>query len=425
MSKYRIICFIALAVATQAARGQTGNHVFSGAEQTTFAQEDLATPGGQTWVTDRGATPGYFSAVAPGGVYTGAGDGSFALVDGYVKFYASAAGQSFSFPVGVDGATAAQSDLRTLSVSGSLPATAILATAWIAGNPGSNLDPTSTGAPAGAHSTASVGTGIVAVSMVGQWDWQDLNNNASGSTVTVSIPDMSGFVSAVNLRLVGWNGTAWVNLSGTQGSAAASGNTENSTLTGTMQSNITAIGIGSVVVALPVTLTAFTAKPAGADVLTQWTTAREWNSDHYVVEYSTDGATYRQAGVQPAAGSSNSVLHYSFTHKDAARLNVPVLYYRLKEVDNGGQVQYSRVVPVSLQDAGSILQVFPNPVKKDAGLTVHMSGIEQVSLYNAVGQRIYSRVYAGEDVVVVPSAGLAGGTYLLQVNNKVVRIVIE
>jgi len=39
---------------------QSGNHVFEGAEVVNFDTLDLATPGGQTWSTYRGATPGYF-----------------------------------------------------------------------------------------------------------------------------------------------------------------------------------------------------------------------------------------------------------------------------------------------------------------------------------------------------------------------------
>lgn len=107
------------------------------------------------------------------------------------------------------------------------------------GNPDGNLDPTTPNA--GAHPVTSVGTGIQSVSTAGQWDWQDISNNANGLTVTVSIPNLSAFGLASELRLVGWNGTQWVNLSASIG---ASGNTENSTLAGTMINGITAIGVG-------------------------------------------------------------------------------------------------------------------------------------------------------------------------------------
>ncbi len=207
---------------------QTGNHVFTGAEQVSFGVESLSTS--TLWSTDRLATPGYFSAVGTA-TYTNADDTH--NVNGYVKHYVRAANQGFVFPVGTG------TDLRTLTTSGIIANNSEFATAWILGNPSGNLDPTSPNA--GAHNITSLGAGIFSVSVVGQWDWQDLSNNAAGITVTVSIPDMTAYASANDLRLVGWNGTKWINLSGATG---ASANTENNTLSGIMTSGITAIGIG-------------------------------------------------------------------------------------------------------------------------------------------------------------------------------------
>lgn len=210
-----------------------GNYVFSGSELTNFSTVNLAIPGDQTWSTDRTATPGYFSAVGTA-VYTNPSDIK-ANVNGYVKHYATAADQGFSFPVGTG------SDYRNITVSGLRPATSVIATAWILGDPTNTSDPTAPNA--GTHAVTALGSGITAVSTVGQWDWQDVSENAAGVTVTVSIPDLSSFGAASDLRLVGWNGTQWVTL----GTSGASANTENSTLSGTMIAGISAIGVGKIV----------------------------------------------------------------------------------------------------------------------------------------------------------------------------------
>jgi len=210
--------------------GQTGNYVFSGGEVTNFGIIDLATPANVTWATERGATPGYFTAIGTAS-YTNPSDAY--NINGYVKHAADAPNQSFSFPVGT------VSDYRQLSVNGNRVASSIIGVAWIVGDPSLSLDPTAPAA--GAHATTSFGSDIRSVSNLGQWDWQDLTNNASGVNVIVSIPDLSNFGAASELRLVGWNGSQWVNLSGTNG---ASGNTKNSTLNGTMINGITALGVG-------------------------------------------------------------------------------------------------------------------------------------------------------------------------------------
>lgn len=226
-----VMTLLSVLLSSTAAYGQ-GNHVFEGVEKVNFGTLDLATPGGQTWSTYRGATPGYFSAVGTAS-YTSPADAD-ANVNGYVKHYADAANQSFSFPVGTG------TDYRELTVSGTRAASSEVAVAWIVGDPTSTTDPTAPNA--GTHAVATMGAGITGVSPVGQWDWQDLSSDAAGVTVTVSIPDMSAFASAGSqLRLAGWDGTEWVNLSGTTG---ASGTAENSTLSGTMIAGLTALGIG-------------------------------------------------------------------------------------------------------------------------------------------------------------------------------------
>lgn len=209
---------------------QTGNHVPSGAEAANYGTISLITPSGTLWSTARTATPGFFSAVGTA-TFTGANNAN--NVNGYVKHYVQAANQGFSFPVGTGTA------LRTLATSGTIANNTVYATAWIAGDPTTVADPTD--ASPGTHAITAVGTGITAVSNVGQWDWIVSSGSANGVTVTVTIPDMTAFGAATDLRLVGWNGTQWVNLSGATG---ASGNNAGSTLAGTMIDGITAIGIG-------------------------------------------------------------------------------------------------------------------------------------------------------------------------------------
>lgn len=207
---------------------QSGNYVPAGGEAVNFGTIDLST--GTNWATARTAAPGFFAANGTASYTNGSATNH---VNGYVKHYVRAANQGFAFPVGSGTA------LRTLTTSGTIANGSVYATAWIAGDPTSTADPTD--ASPGTHAVTSVGTGITAVSNVGQWDWLVSSGSAAGVTVTVNIPDVTAFGPATDLRLVGWNGTQWVNLSGNTG---ASGNTAGSTLAGTLISGITALGIG-------------------------------------------------------------------------------------------------------------------------------------------------------------------------------------
>lgn len=99
---------------------QTGNYVFSGSEATNFGTIDLATPTGKTWATDRQATPGYFSAVGAA-TYINPSDAN--NINGYVKHYATAANQGFSYPVG------SGADYRNLMISGTRASSSVIAVA--------------------------------------------------------------------------------------------------------------------------------------------------------------------------------------------------------------------------------------------------------------------------------------------------------
>ena len=157
-------------------------------------------------------------------------------VNGYVGKIGN---QTFIYPVG------SGTDARPLQISAPSAATDEYDVAWIVGDPTTTADPSDPSASQ-LHPITSVGTGLSAVSPVGQWDWIAVSGTGVGLTITVSIPaGLTGFAPATGLRLVGWNGTQWVNLSGATGSASASGNAENNTLVGVMQAGITAIGIGS------------------------------------------------------------------------------------------------------------------------------------------------------------------------------------
>ncbi|MEP7196074.1 MAG: hypothetical protein ABI851_06100 [Saprospiraceae bacterium] len=215
-----------------------GNRVFSGGEICNFNIVDISAINGIEWSTERASVPGYFSLV-DGANYVGGSDNQ--NINGYIKKYGLS---TFIFPVG------SGTDLRTLEISAPTNLSDTYATAWIVGNPEFNLDPTSPNE--GFHSVNSFLAPIVGVSIVGQWDWQvgDSGNLGLGTTglgtgltINVSIPDMTSFSQAKYLRLVGWDGTVWIDLSG---SATANGNSENSILNGTMLAGITAIAIGKI-----------------------------------------------------------------------------------------------------------------------------------------------------------------------------------
>lgn len=80
-----------------------------------------------------------------------------------------------------------------------------------------------------------------------------------------------------------------------------------------------------------------------------WTTATEINTDHFVVERSTDGRNFTEIGRVKASVRSTTTKMYSLTDVLTERMRV-AHYYRIKQVDDNGKFEYSRIV---LLEAGS------------------------------------------------------------------------
>jgi hypothetical protein len=214
------------------------NYVVSGGELFNYGIVDLSLNSKISWSTDRSIKPGYFSVVENANF---AGFSDAAHINGYVKKYGNT---GFIFPVGNG------KSLRAFEISSSENISDAFAVAWIEGDPSENIDPTDPGA--GEHSIKSFAGSITQVSNVGQWDWQvgeseslgkGTTGNGNGLNIRVTIPDMRSFAEPSELRIVGWNGSQWIDLSG---KPTATGNTEYSNITGSMIAGISAIGIGKV-----------------------------------------------------------------------------------------------------------------------------------------------------------------------------------
>lgn len=93
----------------------------------------------------------------------------------------------------------------------------------------------------------------------------------------------------------------------------------------------------------PVKLSAFNAvKKNEGQVALYWSTSEEINASHFVVERSTNGKEFDDAGLVFAVGNSVENLQYRIT-VDLRNKKAPVLYYRLRMVDMDGKSTESEV----------------------------------------------------------------------------------
>jgi uncharacterized repeat protein (TIGR03803 family) len=181
----------------------------------------------------------------------------------------------------------------------------------------------------------------------------------------------------------------------------------------------------STLATLPYTLLEFKGRLLNNDGVLNWKTTDEVNTLSFDIERSTDGRNYSRAG-NVVAFDETGVHSYNYTDKNITSLNVPVVYYRLKQIDIDGRFTYSRIVAVSIDNARSIVLFYPNPVINEASLTVTVTrpGQLQARIIDNAGRVVKQQQWilsTGSTSLSVDVKGLTKGIYYLELKGEMIN----
>jgi hypothetical protein len=173
---------------------------------------------------------------------------------------------------------------------------------------------------------------------------------------------------------------------------------------------------------LPVELTYFTAVPVSEkQVQLNWITASEINNDYFIIEKSMDGIQFKETAMIKGGGSSTTLLNYTFT--DEFFPGNHILYYRLKQVDYNGAVNYSQIVPVAFNDKSFKWMktiVDYNDKAINIFISNNSSQLLRYKLTDVYGRTITSSSQIlpnGSSSFSINCTYLAHGTYFVLLNN--------
>jgi hypothetical protein len=176
---------------------------------------------------------------------------------------------------------------------------------------------------------------------------------------------------------------------------------------------------------LPMVLGIFTVTKNNSTALLQWTTLQEVNTDHFIIERSTDGINYVSIGTLPAGGNTIAVSKYHFTDEQPA---TGINYYRIKIADKNAKSSYSPVRKINIMSNDFTISLLPNPVTKGV---VHINSsvnCTRIELRDATGRLIKTAKASGMQNQL-PVQDVAKGIYLVTVvtdsGKKVEKIFIE
>jgi hypothetical protein len=175
---------------------------------------------------------------------------------------------------------------------------------------------------------------------------------------------------------------------------------------------------------LPVELINFTATAINSEYIhLDWATALEINNDGFELQRSTDAQNW--TNIAWINGNDNSTTAKFYSHNDMQVAQNITYYYRLKQIDNDGQFEYSNIVNATLTGSNSsfnVLEFVPNPTVDMTTLLIS-SGVSQdikVVIYNSIGQEVQTgnhTLTVGMNQIKFDVNLLAAGTYMATVTS--------
>lgn len=173
---------------------------------------------------------------------------------------------------------------------------------------------------------------------------------------------------------------------------------------------------------LPLKLISFNgAFQSDGNVVLEWQTALEDNTDYFNIQRSLEGNTYTSIKRIDAKGTDNN--YYSAVDADP----FPVGYYRLQIVDKDQKMQYSDIIRVQNSQQNTRTYLYPNPAKGQVSLKIGNDQLlhTKAIMTNAAGQT-KKIIDITEPNQIIYLEQYAAGIYFLKFENgENIKLVIQ
>lgn len=351
--------------------------------------------------------------MAAGATITGGDDSNYIRINGsgVVRQYFSSVGSTLSFPIGDSND---YSPITSFTVN----------SATLGANPYVELDITDANHPN--RSTGNIGAGgnddgVTATDYISRY-WTLTGNDMTNPSFNVSYQYIDGDITGTEANMIaalygqppGETFFDWKDA----GSVNAVNNTATIT-NGNYWGDLYAMD--NRLDRLPVDLISFTVKDSPSTVILNWSTANEENNNYFSVERSSDGVNFVEIGTVKGAGNSNNLQTYLF--EDLNPLNGRS-YYRLKQIDYGGQFDYSQLVAIShkLLNEPSF-SVYPNPILSGESVNLKLEGMPQeanckIQVVGRGGEVVWQSSHSFAESQELQVNNLTSGIYIVRATSN-------
>jgi len=179
----------------------------------------------------------------------------------------------------------------------------------------------------------------------------------------------------------------------------------------------------SITAVLPVELASFSANATEKGTQLSWITMSEVNNDGFEVERSRTASDWKSIGFVQGRGESRTSVEYSFV--DQTLLD-GTTYYRLKQIDLDGAVEYSKTISVQPKKRNANVLTYPNPVVNELKIISDSSNDNvELKLFDSNGQLIW---FNNGMVQQIPFDSYSKGVYFLEffdVDGRVIHKIVK
>lgn len=177
----------------------------------------------------------------------------------------------------------------------------------------------------------------------------------------------------------------------------------------------------SVLASSSVKLISFTAglQPDNS-ILLKWSTEEEFNVKNFVVEKSYDGSLFKDLSIIFSDGKVSEIHNYQASDNIVAE-TVPVIFYRLRIVDQEGASRLSEIRSVRTATPAVMdlaLKIYPNPLKEELKVVIPTTWLQKsivFEIFNINGtliKRINSVAMSGTETLSL--ANMSPAVYMLK-----------
>ncbi len=167
-------------------------------------------------------------------------------------------------------------------------------------------------------------------------------------------------------------------------------------------------------VTLPIELINFTGTCISNGVQLSWITATEKNNDYFLIEKSSNGNDWQYVSKIKGHGTSETTNNY--LHFDKSN-NYELTYYRLSQVDFGGQTTIFKFIDIDCkQNSINQIVLYPNPTSSDLNVFINVkydSSNNKLKVLDNLGQVVVEKtidLIKGINNFILPM-NISAGTY--------------